>query len=132
VRATVERAEQAQRLRDGELVGELGLLQLNPEPFSQRTTCRTVAPRHAQDVDLAAVGWGETFQDFDRGGLAGAVRAEQAEAFTGGDGQVEPGDGDNAAEALGETAAADGGRGGQEGFCSGFSICDAALSDWSS
>jgi hypothetical protein len=84
-------------------------------------------------LDLAAVGRRQAFQDFDRRGLAGAVRAEQAEAFAGGDGQVEPRDGDDIAEPFRETDTADGWRGGQEGFCSGscfgFSSCDAALSD---
>jgi hypothetical protein len=65
-------------------------------------------------LDLTAVGRREAFQDFDRGGLAGAVRAEQAEAFACGDGEVEPRDGDDIAVALGETDTADGGRGGQE------------------
>src|SRR6267378_505199 len=140
VGATVERAEQLQRFGDRELFGELGLLELNPQPLAQRPACRPFAPRRAQDRDRAAVGGRQPLQDFDGGGLAGAVGAEQAEALTRGDGQVEARHGDDVAVALDQTDTMNGGGGGgaQDGFCSGegeasgFSSCDAALSDWSS
>src|SRR5882762_3353701 len=134
VGATVERAEQRDRLGHGEFVGELRLLQLNAESLAQGAPFGAVAPRCAQHLDLAAVRWCQAFQDFDGGGLARSIRSEQAEALAGGDGQVEPRHGGDVAVALDQTDATDGGCGSQEGACSasGFSICDALLSDWSS
>src|SRR5699024_2755296 len=46
-----------------------------------------VLPEH---LGMAGGGPQQSEQDADRGGLAGAVRAEQAVHLTGGDGQVQP------------------------------------------
>jgi hypothetical protein len=47
----------------------------------------------AEHLDIAGVGNGEPFADLDRRRLAGAVRAEQPEAFASGDIEVDATDG---------------------------------------
>ena len=74
----VERSEQPQRLLDGELVGELRLLELDAEALAQLAL---VAPSAGRAPRLARVGREQPFEDLDRRRLAGAVRAEQAEAL---------------------------------------------------
>ena len=74
-----EAAEQAQRLADRQLVGELRLLQLDAQPLAQRL--RIGRPAEPEHLDVARVGLRQPFADLDRRGLAGAVRTEQAEAL---------------------------------------------------
>ena len=60
-----------------------------------------VAPRvAAEQPDRAGVGAQQAEQDADGGGLAGAVRAEEAVHLSGGDRQVEPVEGLGGAEGL--------------------------------
>ena len=84
----VEAAEQIQRFADREFFGQLGLLQRDADALLDGLV--VAAPLHAQDFDFAAGGREQPFEDLDRGGLAGAVGAEQAEAFALLDGQIEP------------------------------------------
>ena len=102
------RTAQRQRLGDGELVGELRLLQLNAESVAQRPACRPLTPRRPEDLDLATVGHGEALEDFDRGGLPRPVGSQQAEALAGADGEIQTGNRDDLSKALGEGATADG------------------------
>jgi hypothetical protein len=98
----IERPEQREHFADGELVGELRLLQLNAEPLAQRPPGGALAPRCPQDLDVARVRCRQPFEDLDRRGLAGAVRSEQAKALAGADREVEARDGDDVAETLGQ------------------------------
>src|SRR3989441_12177532 len=93
--ARVEAAKQPHRLRDGQLVGELGLLELDAEPLAQRAIGRAApAPPHPEQLHVPRVRLREPLDNLDRGGLAGAVGTEQSEAFPGRDSEIEPGDRD--------------------------------------
>src|SRR4029077_6864715 len=136
----VQAVEQRHRLANRQLLGELGYNQLDAEALAQGVSARAVVPVHAQDFDVARVGQREAFENFDGRGLAGAVRAQQAEALAGRDGEVEPVHGRECAVALDEPAAADRGRAQAGAWSLGFSGSGAltfsgaraALSDWSS
>src|SRR6185437_16136708 len=68
-------------------------------------------PAQAEDFDFAGSGFEESLGDFEGGGLAGAVGAEQAEAFAALDVEIEAADrfdGRLAGEGLGQVATADG------------------------
>ena len=77
-----EAAEQLERFEDGELVGQLRLLQLNAEPLAQLAASDSQRRPSTSTTPESAVG--QAFADFDGRGLAGAVRAEQAETLAGG------------------------------------------------
>ena len=62
-------------------------------PSRARKREAVAAPAVAEHLDLAGVGRPEPLEDLDRGGLAGAVRAEHAEALAGADLEVEAPDG---------------------------------------
>ena len=79
--STVERAEQAHRLANGELIGQLRLLQCDAQPRSQGI-CLT-RPLHAEHDDFAVVRHQQSLADLDRGRFAGPIRSQQAEAFAG-------------------------------------------------
>ena len=64
------------------------LLERDAEALAQRALVGR--PPHAQDLDVARRRVEEPFEDLDRGGLARAVRTEQAEAFAGVHLEVEP------------------------------------------
>src|SRR5690606_36684627 len=83
----VETAEELEGLVHRDLLGELGLLQVDPEALAQVTGM--AAPAEAEHFDLAGIGRGEPLADLDGGGLPRAVRTEEAKAFTGVDGKVE-------------------------------------------
>ena len=100
VGAPVETTEQLHRFRDGEFVPELRVLELDAEALAQGPPAVAVVPVHAQHLHRSRIGEGEAFEDFDGGGLAGAVGAEEAEAFADLDGQIEPRHRDDVAEAL--------------------------------
>src|SRR5688572_6524963 len=74
-----EAAEQRQGLGDGQLIGELRVLQLNAEPLPQRAG--VVLPREAQHLHFTRIRLRQAFADLDGGRLAGAVRPEQPKAF---------------------------------------------------
>ena len=59
----------------------------------------------AEHLDLARIGVEQAFEDLDGRRLAGAVRAEQAEALAARDLEIEAVDGDDVAVALDEAAA---------------------------
>src|SRR5262249_3132673 len=67
-------------LLDRELLVEPCLLELDTEPLAQGAIV-AVVPGLLQHAHLALVRDVETFEDLDRGRLAGAVRAEQPEAL---------------------------------------------------
>ena len=76
-RVRVERGVQLQRLAHLQLFRQLGLLQLHADPLVQPVT---VGPRvEAEDPHLPAVAPAQALHALDRGGLARAVRAEDAE-----------------------------------------------------
>jgi hypothetical protein len=127
VRLAIERPEQREDFADGEFVGELRLLQLNAEPLAQRPPGGALAPRRSQDLDLARVRRGQPFEDLDRGGLAGAVRPEQAKAFAGPDRQIEARDGDDVTEALGQRPTVDRY---DVGFSVSFSCSFSGFTSW--
>src|SRR3954453_11402776 len=75
--SALERGEQRERLGDGQPVGELALLELDPD---DRAEPAAVPDRvEAQDANGAGIGIPETGGRLDRGGLAGAVGAEDSE-----------------------------------------------------
>src|SRR5688572_8771507 len=113
--ARVERTKEPQRLLDGQLVGELRLLQLDAEPLAQRSF--VMAPAQSKYLDLAGIWLQQTFQDLDRCRLAGAVRPEQAKAFAAVNGQRQIGDRDNRSVRIAQT-------------CTGHRrFCDAGVID---
>jgi hypothetical protein len=75
----VEGPEKTERLLDGQLVGELSLLELDAETLPQLLLVGL--PSAAEYLDLSTIGRKQAFQNLDRRGLAGAVRSEQSIAF---------------------------------------------------
>src|ERR1044071_5688691 len=69
--AVIEGPEQAQRLFDGQLVGELRLLELHANPLPQLAL--VLRPREAEDLYVPGVRVEEPLEDFDRGGLARTI-----------------------------------------------------------
>ena len=72
-----EAAEKVQQLGDGETRVERNALELHADPLFDRVG--VLAHVETEDLDGARVGRPEALQDFDRGRLAGAVRAEHSE-----------------------------------------------------
>ena len=107
-----EAAEELERLEDGELLGELRLLQLDAEPLAQLG--RVGLPPQPEHLDDAGVGRRQALADLDRRGLAGAVRSEQAETLAGVDLEVDAVDGDDVLIRLPEILDAQGGTGGDD------------------
>ena len=107
MRLPVERPEQRQHLADLELVGELGFLELNAEALAQRPSGGAIAPRRAEDLDLARIRDRQPLEDFDGSGLAGAVGSEQSKALACLDDEIETRNGDDVPEPLGERATVD-------------------------
>ncbi len=101
--ARVEAAKECQDLAHLQLLRELRLLQLDAEPAAQRQA--VASPPIAEHLDVTGVGVPEAFEDLDGRRLAGAVRAEHAEALAGADLEVEPGDGNDIAVFLDQAAA---------------------------
>ena len=80
--AAKEAAKEAEGFFDGELVGELRFLELDADALAQVGGMLTpVAGRGVRPSP--ASGNGQAFADFDGGGLACSVGAEQAEALAG-------------------------------------------------
>jgi len=98
----VEAAEEGDRLRHRELLGELGFLERDTQQLAQLAV--VPAPAVAEHEHLAAVRLGQSLADLDRGGLAGAVRAQQAETLAGPDLQIDPVHCDDVAIALAKPA----------------------------
>ena len=71
-------------------------------PSRCRSSCSCAAQRRPEHLHVARVGREQAFEDLDRRGLAGAVRAEQAEALAAPHRQREPVHGDHVAVALHE------------------------------
>ena len=71
-------------------------------PMVRRTWCGWVATSYPPTRARARVGLEQGREDADGGGLAGAVRAEDAEDGAGGNGEVDPVEGLGGAEALPE------------------------------
>src|SRR5437667_1096641 len=107
MRLPVERPEQRQHLADLQLVGELGFLELNAEALAQRPSGGAIAPRRAEDLDLARVGDRQPLEDFDGSGLAGAVGSKQSKALARLEDEIETRNGDDVPEPLGECATVD-------------------------
>src|SRR5713226_7532498 len=102
-------AEKAAKETDGffhgEPLGDLCVLKLHSQPFAERMIV-AAAPLLAEHLDDAAIRRGQSFQDLDGGGLAGAIRSEQSEAFALADLEVQAVDGDQFAIALDESGTA--------------------------
>ena len=99
---TVEAAEQPHRFEHGELLGQLRLLQLDAEPLAEPR--RVGGPAEPEHFHVARIRRGQPLADLDGGGLAGAVGAEQPEAFAGADLEVQARDGDHVVIALAQVA----------------------------
>ena len=84
----IEASEQGDRFGNAELVGKTGLLKRDADLLLEPPAAP--APRLAQDFDGPRGRLEQAFEDFDRGGLACPVRAQQAEALALVDLQVEP------------------------------------------
>jgi hypothetical protein len=110
VAAVIEGPEQPQRLLDGQLVGQLRFLQLDPQALPEFPL--VLVPGHPEYFDLAAVGREEAFENLDGGRLARAVGAKQAEALAAINGQREAVYRDDIAVTLAQVVAAHGVRGG--------------------
>src|SRR5216117_4356316 len=59
----VKTAEQPYGLFDREFVGELRILQLNPQALAQGAGARTPRPAHPEDLNLASIGGGKSLED---------------------------------------------------------------------
>ena len=96
----VKTGEELERFHDAKLVRKCGGLQRRADDvFQSRGVFAGVV---AADNGGAAVGIAQAFQDFDSAGLAGAVRAEQAEDFAFADTKADAANGFDVAVALGE------------------------------
>ncbi len=73
----VERGEQLERLADRHAIGQLALLELDAHDLPQAITI--VLGIKPQDADRAAIGLAQAGDRLDGRGLAGAIRAEDAE-----------------------------------------------------
>jgi hypothetical protein len=125
--ARVHPPVQRDELADGELVVHPGLLQDDADPLAELPAA---VPRvQAQDLDMAAGAVAMALQDLDGRGLARAVRSEDAEHLTFGDGEAQAVDGRERAVALVQVVdddrahlsrsrdGSDGGWGGSDGVC---------------
>src|SRR5207247_583671 len=110
VRGPVKTAEQPYGLFDRELVGELRILQLNPQALAQGAGARTPRPAHPEDLHLAPVGGGESFEDLDGGRLSRPVGPQESEALACIDGEIEPRDRYDVRVALREPGTTDRGN----------------------
>src|SRR5205085_2342195 len=115
VRRPVETAEQAHRFLDRQLVGQLRVLELDAEALAQGARLGASGPVQPEDLHVPRIGRREPLQDLDGGGLAGAVRPEQAEALSRGHREIEPRDRQHVAITLDQARATDG-RHVQAGF----------------
>ena len=86
----IKAGEQLNRLAHGQLFRQTRFLQRNAQQLAQLALM--ALPRHAQDFDFARGRREQTFEDFDGGGLAGAVRPEQTEALAGLDVEIQSAD----------------------------------------
>src|SRR6185437_2077535 len=113
-----EGPKESHRFLDGEFFGELRLLELDSEALAE--LARLFGPPAAQDDDIAAVGTSEAFADLDRGGFAGAVGSEEAEALARAHVEVEAIDGHDIRIRLAEGSDREGhGRGQRDAKYSG-------------
>ncbi len=87
----------------------MGFLELDADALAEVVGCS--APVQAEELDGAGVGGGEALANFDGGGFAGAVGAEQAEALAARDLEIDAVDGDDVGEGFAESAEKQGGRG---------------------
>src|SRR5207244_12077392 len=108
-------AEQPYGLLDRELIGELRILQLNPQALAQGAGARTPRPAHSEDLHLAPVGCCESLEDLDGGRLARPVGPQQPEALACVDGEIEPRDRHDVRVSLHEPGTTDGRSGGGQG-----------------
>src|SRR5207249_8188501 len=90
--------------------GRLGDRGVEAEARGRRAAPAPAGPAQPEDLHVSRIGRREPLQDLDGGGLAGAVRPEQAEALSRGHREIEPGDGQHVAIALDQARAADGGH----------------------
>ncbi len=97
-----EAPEQPQCFADGQLVGQLCFLELDPQPLAQRRLIG--APAQAQHLHLARVGLGEALADLDGRGFPRAIRAQEAEAFARLHVEIDPVDGHHVLVGLAEGA----------------------------
>ncbi len=107
----VEAPEKGQCFQHGQLVGELGLLQLDPEPLPQSRSVRS--PPESEHLDIAGVRGRQPLADLNRRRLTGAVRAEQAEALAGLDLERDTVDGNDVLVRFPEPADVQGGSTGR-------------------
>ncbi len=101
----VEGAKQEQHLLDHELVGELRILELDPDARAELAVA-PFAPGDAEEFEGPAVGVIQSFDELDGGRLAGAVRAQQAEALAATNFEVDAGYCELCAVAFDERTAA--------------------------
>src|ERR1700740_3005997 len=74
-------AEQANGFEYGQLLGELRVLQLNPEMLAK--LLRVGVPAHAEHFNISGIRRRQAFADLDSGCFARTIRAEEAETLTG-------------------------------------------------
>ena len=78
--APVEAAEERQHFEDRQFLGEPGLLQGDAQALAQVVVM--MPPTPAQHLDVTRGRLQQPLEDFDRGRLAGAVRAQQPETLS--------------------------------------------------
>ena len=105
----VEEREHDQVLLDGQRHVEV--VELRDDAALRARLLGVLRQLPAQHLELALVGDRLRREELHRGALAGAVRAEEADARSLGDVEVEAVDGGDRAEALDDAAEADGGGG---------------------
>src|SRR6187551_2065778 len=77
----IKALKEGQGLIDGELLGKLGVLQLDAEQLLELTGIGF--PSTAQHLHATRVGAEKSLADLDGGGFPGAIGSEQAEALAG-------------------------------------------------
>jgi hypothetical protein len=75
----IEAAKERQRFEYGQFLGEFRFLQRNADLLTYLVV--GLSPFHSQNFDFTAACFQQALQDFDRRGLAGAVRPKKSETF---------------------------------------------------
>ena len=99
-RLAVEALEEGERLVDGQLLGELGILELDAEQLAQLVLVRF--PPAAEDLDAPRIRREKSLADLDGGRFSGAVRPKQSKALARQNLELEAVDGDDVVVRLAE------------------------------
>src|ERR1700751_3894485 len=92
--------EDTRIFRDGEIRAQRQFLEHAPDPELLREMHRIIRPQCTVDRDLSFAGAQRAGKDMHQRRFAGAVMADEADALSGIDGKINPGERANGAEML--------------------------------